>query len=562
MLTKTSTSHAASGEFLTNRERPLNMRFGTKIVLSLALVVLLTGIVALSLLVFLRINDAALREMRASYDQTLAVKTMESAANDYSEQIAELLTLGPEPSEVEAAHDVLLGAIQTMEASIHAEIEALVRIRDFEELVDEEAELKVMAELRTIVEKIEEKRIQIGTALVNRDEETARRIYREDVEKRLDDALDHLLATIVTREIREVGGAIASMDVLIERMRAAAYGLVAVMALLVIILGVFFFRSVLRPVDALSKGTDAVANGDLSYRVEITQRDELGRLADQFNAMTDKIAQQRNALLSAKSGLEAEVAARTIELEDAAARQKDLAEGRARVLADLSHELRTPLTVVRGKAEIALSDPDATAADMRAALERVRVKAEQMSRLVEDMLFVARSEAGAIPIERLRINMQDVLADTLLDSQELSRRKDIAIRPHQPTEPVVVQGDAERLRQAILIPLDNAVRIAPPGSVVHVDLTCEKDRAVVRVSDRGPGFVVEETEHAFSRFWRGPVRSGKSARGSGLGLAIARWIMEQHDGTISIENHSEGGATVRLDMPFDAEGMTAAGTTP
>lgn len=560
MLTQTSLSDAAPGEFLADRERPLNMRFGTKIVLSLALVVLLTGIVALSLLVFLRINDAALREMRASYDQTLAVKTMESAANDYSEQIAELLTLGPEPSEVEAARDVLLGAIQTMEASIHAEIEALVRVRDFEEVVDEQEELKVMARLHGIVEEIEEMRIQIGAALINQDEETARRIYREDVEHRLDDALDHLLTVSVTREIQEVGGAIASMDVLIERMRAAAYVLVTVMALLVVVLGVFFFRSVLRPVDALSKGTDAVANGDLSYRVEITQRDELGRLADQFNAMTDKIAQQRNALLSAKSGLEAEVATRTIELEEAAARQKDLAEGRARVLADLSHELRTPLTVVRGKAEIALSDPDATAKDMRAALERVRIKAEQMSRLVEDMLFVARSEAGAIPIEKQRINMQDVLADTLLDSQELSRRKDIAIRPHQPTEPVVVQGDAERLRQAILIPLDNAVRIAPPGSVVHVDLTCEEDRAVVRVSDHGPGFFVEETEHAFSRFWRGPVRSGKSARGSGLGLAIARWIMEQHGGTISIENHSQGGATVRLDMPFDAEGMNSAGT--
>ncbi|MBY5935108.1 HAMP domain-containing histidine kinase [Tateyamaria omphalii] len=562
MLTKTSPTDVTSGDILADCERQLNMRFGTKLVLSLALVVLLAGIVALSLLAFLRINDAALAEMRASYDQTLAIKTIESAANDYSEQIAELLILGPEPSQVETARDVLLGAIGTMEASVHAEIEALLQVDDFDEVREEEAELMVMAELRGIIQKIEAMRTEIGSALTNQDQEKARRIYRDDVEHRLDDALDHLLAASVTREIQEVGGAIASMDVLIERMRASAYGLVAVMALLVVLLGVFFFRSVLRPVEALSKGTDAVANGDLGYRVQIRQRDELGRLADQFNAMTDKIAQQRDALLTAKSGLEAEVAARTVELEEAATRHKELAEGRARVLADLSHELRTPLTVIRGKAEIALSDPDATAAYMRTALERVRVKAEQMSRLVDDMLFVARSEAGAIPIERQRINMQDVLADTLLDSEELSRRKDIAIRPHQPTEPVVVRGDAERLRQAILIPLDNAVRIAPAGSVVHVDLTCEQDRAVVKVSDHGPGFAAEETERAFSRFWRGPARGGKSARGSGLGLAIARWIMEQHDGTITIENHSEGGATVRLDMPFDAEGMNDTEATP
>ncbi|KIC47833.1 HAMP domain-containing histidine kinase [Tateyamaria sp. ANG-S1] len=562
MLTRTSPTDVATDDILTNCERQLRMRFGTKLALSLAVVVLSAGIVALSLLAFLRINDAALTEMRASYDQTLAIKTIESAANDYSEQIAELLILGPELSSVEASRDALLDAIGTMEASIEAEMEAFMQVGDLAEVRDEETELLVMADLRSIIEKIERMRIKVGIALFNDDREEARRIYRDDVEHRLDDALDYLLATSVQREIQEVGGAIASMDVLIERMRVSAYGLVAVMAVLVILLGVFFFRSVLRPVEALSKGTDAVANGDLGYRVQIKQRDELGRLADQFNAMTAKIAQQRHALLTAKSGLEAEVAARTVELEEAATRHKELAEGRARVLADLSHELRTPLTVIRGKAEIALTDPDTTAEYMRTALERVRVKAEQMSRLVDDMLFVARTEAGAIPIERQRINMQDVLADTLLDSEELSRRKDITIRPHQPTEPIVVQGDAERLRQAILIPLDNAVRIAPAGSVVHVDLTCEQGRAVVKVSDCGPGFAAEETERAFSRFWRGPARSGKSARGSGLGLAIARWIMEQHDGTITIENHTEGGATVRLDMPVDAEGMQSKEVTP
>lgn len=527
------------------------MPFGAKIGLSQALVVLMAATVSLMMLATLRLNDGALREIYDSYEQTLAIKTILSAANDYSEQIAELFVLGDDTAEIVIAHDELLAAIGVMERGVAEEVAVLRARGDEIEMAEEQAELERMAELRRVVAGLEATRSRIEDLLGAGRPVEAKAIYGDAVEDRFDDALGRLLDDSLRRESGEVIAALRAMDALTERLGMVSFMLVATTLLAAAALSVFLHRSVLRPVAALSRGTEAVALGDLSHRVKVAGRDELGRLAGRFNAMTDEIRHQREALLDAKAGLEDEVSARTAELREAAARQAELAESRARVLADLSHELRTPLTVVRGKAEVTLRDPNAGAAEMRAALERIVAKAEQMSRLVDDMLFVARSEAGAIPVERVPTVMQDVLADVLLDIRELSRRKDIAILPWQPAEPVRVLGDADRLRQAVMIPLDNAVRIAPAGSAVRVTLERQDDLAVVNVSDEGPGFAPEEAERAFSRFWQGRRAAAGQGRGSGLGLSIARWILERHDGAVRLENHEGGGATIRLELPLD-----------
>ena len=538
------------------------MRFGTKIVLSLALMVALATGVSLTLLAFLKSKDEAVREVSHSYEQTLVIQTILSVSNNYSEQLAELFVLGADSVEVELARDELLLAIDAVVREVREEIAELDSMGDgaevLAEIAAEKVELERLDELRRLVDRIEAERRRIVAALEAGRVEEAKTIYREEVENRFDVVLDRRLDVIVEREREEVIEALESMDVLHERMRAVSYALVLATLLAGAAFAVFLRTSVLRPVFALTKGTEAVAGGDLGHEVRVRSTDELGLLANRFNAMTATVHQHREALQSSKENLELQVRERTNELREAATRHRELAESRSRVLADLSHELRTPLTVVRGKAELTLRDPGADMPRMRAALERIMAKAEQMSRLVDDMLFVARSEAGALPVERTPVALQDVLADVLLDSRELSRRKDIAILPRQPTEPVAVAADAGRLRQAVLIVLDNAVRIAPAGSTVRVSLAETGARARIVVSDEGPGFTAEEAERAFSRFWRGEGRGG-SGRGSGLGLSIAHWIMKVHDGTIELENHPDGGATVRLEMPLDTSVDAPAG---
>jgi len=546
-----------------NQPWEARLRFSTKIVLSLSLIVAFAAGLSYTLLTFLKSQDEAIREVSHSYEQTLVIQEILSVENDYSEQLAELFVLGTDDVHVKRARDELLSAIDAVAREVREEIAELRRMGEgvdvLAEIAAEDVELERLDELRGLVDRIEGERGRIVTALAAGRSEQAKAIYRDEVENRFDALLDRRLDVIVSRERDEVIEALGSLEALSERMRAMSYVLVLATFLASAVFAVFLRASVLRPVLALTRGTEAVAGGELHHEVRVRSTDELGLLASRFNAMTATVRLHRDALQSAKQNLELQVQERTSELREVATRHREIAERRSRVLADLSHELRTPLTVVRGKAEVTLRDPSADAPGMRAALERILMKAEQMSRLVDDMLFVARSEAGELPVERSPVALQDILADVLLDSRELSRRKDIAILPRQSTEPIDVMADAGRLRQAILIVLDNAVRVAPAGSTVGVTLGQQGGRARIVVSDEGPGFAAEEAERAFSRFWRGKGTRGGAGRGIGLGLSIAHWIMKVHDGTIQLENLPDGGATVRLEMPVNRPADASSG---
>lgn len=212
-----------------------------------------------------------------------------------------------------------------------------------------------------------------------------------------------------------------------------------------------------------------------------------------------KVAAARAALLDVRDGLEREVAARAEELSRAVEALEARSAGRARFPADISREPRAPLTVLRGRAEVTLHDPAADAPAMRAAPERIVGEAE-------DPLFLARGGAGAVPIRRDRVVLRDVPADALLDARDLAGPEAVRPSPREPAEPLVATGDADRRRQAVLIPIDDAVRAAPAGGVIRV----------APGRDGGPGFVAEEIEDALRRFHRG--RTGGVA---GLGMSIA-----------------------------------------
>jgi two-component system, OmpR family, sensor kinase len=153
-------------------------------------------------------------------------------------------------------------------------------------------------------------------------------------------------------------------------------------------------------------------------------------------------------------------------------------------------------------------------------------------------------------VQRNNVVLQDVIGDVLIDGHGLLRRDGVRILPSQPEEPLIVRGDGDRLRQAIIIALDNAVKLAPPGTAVEVELKRVGSRAVIEVRDDGPGFTEEELGSAFTRFYRGKPSRARTGRGLGLGLSIAKWIVDQHDGTIRIESAPNGGATVAISVPL------------
>jgi len=212
--------------------------------------------------------------------------------------------------------------------------------------------------------------------------------------------------------------------------------------------------------------------------------------------------------------------------------------------ADASHELRTPLTVIRSSVEHLRrsrgADGSATTTE---ALDDIDAEVGHLTALVEDLLLLARSDSGAITLNRLPVDLGDVAADGAGALAKLADER--GVRLGLDPEPAMVKGDHARLRQLIVILVDNAVRHTPRGGSVRVQVRSDRQQAVLEVDDEGPGIQAEDMPRVFERFWRAP---GAAAGGTGLGLAIAKSIVDLHDGRITVANRAEGGArfTVRL----------------
>jgi signal transduction histidine kinase len=211
--------------------------------------------------------------------------------------------------------------------------------------------------------------------------------------------------------------------------------------------------------------------------------------------------------------------------------------------ADASHELRTPLTVIRTSVEhLRRGRGGETPSE---ALDDIDAEVGHLTALVDDLLLLARSDSGAITLSRMPVDLGDVAADgtgALVKLAE-SRGVRLALDP----EPAIVSGDQARLRQLIVILVDNAVRHTPRGGAVSVRVRSDDRDAILEVDDDGPGIRPEDMPRVFERFWRAP---GAASGGTGLGLAIANSIVDLHDGRIGVANRTEGGARFTVRIPI------------
>jgi signal transduction histidine kinase len=232
----------------------------------------------------------------------------------------------------------------------------------------------------------------------------------------------------------------------------------------------------------------------------------------------------------------------------AAAQMAEVSRAKTDFIADASHELRTPLTVLRGNAEVGLAIQDEAARSE--ILTEIVDEAARMSRLVDDLLFLARSDASRVPLE-----LQEIGSDQLVE--RLVRRAEVLARERGAQLAADVQGDGplaadpHRIEQAVLILVDNAAKYGPPGGTVGLAARTDDGRLVVEVSDRGPGIPDEQRARVFERFYRldGGSRD-RTSGGAGLGLSIAAAIVEGHGGWIAAERRQGGGTTMSLSLPL------------
>ncbi|MFG2616418.1 sensor histidine kinase [Streptomyces sp. NPDC048507] len=232
-------------------------------------------------------------------------------------------------------------------------------------------------------------------------------------------------------------------------------------------------------------------------------------------------------------------------IEDALTRRHASEERLRHFAADASHELRTPVANIRGHAELALRHHGPVPAEVRHALERIDSESQRMTRLVDDLLLLARLDAGR-PLEHEPVDLTLLILNATDDARAAGPGHHWLL--DLPEEPVTVTGDAHRLQQAIGNLLANARTHTPPGTDVTTSLTTEQATVCVEVRDNGPGIPDELQPEVFGRFVRADHTRSRSTGGTGLGLAIVHAVITAHGGTATITSRP-GHTAFRLTLP-------------
>jgi len=296
-------------------------------------------------------------------------------------------------------------------------------------------------------------------------------------------------------------------------------------------------RRGLRPLEEMATTAGTIASGDLSQRVPDTDpHTEVGRLGVALNTMLT-------------------------EIEGAFAARAASEERLRRFLADASHELRTPLTSIRGYAEIFDRGARDRPEDLATSMRHIRSEANRMSELVDDLLLLARLDRER-PLAHEQVELTAVAA-AAVDAARV-KAPDRAVG-FVPATPVVVSGDANRLRQVIDNLLANAIAHTPGGTPIEVGLANDATTALLTVTDHGPGIAPADQQHIFEPFHRADPSRARSTGGVGLGLAIVSAIAAAHGGTVGVDSGPGPGATfwVRLPLaPLDVAGPPVPDVPP
>jgi len=284
-------------------------------------------------------------------------------------------------------------------------------------------------------------------------------------------------------------------------------------------------RSAFNMVNRMTDTAQAIARSrDFSRRLPLVHtHDEVARLASTLNTML-------NSLQSAHTAQQ-------------------------RFVSDASHELRAPLTAMQANLDLLRRHPEISAAERDEAFAEVERESGRLTRLVADLLALARADAG-VGLKRQSVDLDALVLEVFRTARVLAHGQEVTLEPF---EPVQVVGDEDRLKQLALILLDNALKYTPAGGRVTIGVRRaspdERDadrhaQAEIVVRDSGVGISAEDLVHVFERFYRADPARGRDPGGTGLGLPIAQWIAEQHGGSLTLESTPGQGTSARVRLPI------------
>jgi heavy metal sensor kinase len=276
----------------------------------------------------------------------------------------------------------------------------------------------------------------------------------------------------------------------------------------------------LAPVDAISGAANRISIENLTERLQVPKTgDQLQRLSETLNAMLAR--------------LEASVRRMT------------------QFTADASHELRAPVSLIRTTAEIAAMKRDRPAGEYLSALDEIQEEAERTSQVVDSLMLLARADSAKEILDLTTIDAVSVVRSAAEQGERLARTRGVGFSLKLSTDAVPVYADPDALRRALLILMDNAAKYTPEGGSIEVGLGRRDGRAVAYVSDTGIGIAAEDLPHVFDRFWRADKARSREQGGAGLGLSIAKWIVDMHDGTLSVKSDLGKGSVFEIGLPIE-----------
>jgi two-component system OmpR family sensor kinase len=326
-----------------------------------------------------------------------------------------------------------------------------------------------------------------------------------------------------------IASSLGDLDSAVTRLEIADALAAAAAAVLLAGLGLPLVRASLAPLREIESTAAAIAGGDLSRRIDHTSgKTEVGRLAEALDMML--------------ASIEAAYRARA----DGEARALESQDRMRRFIADASHELRTPLTSMRGLAEYGLQQGgEAGPGELLRLMSLIARDAGRMGRLVDDLLLLARFDAGRA-LDRQPVDLASIAAEAVQQARIVAADRAITL---EAAEPVIVDADAERLRQIIDNLIGNAIQHTPGGTPVAVTVTGEPGSGRLTVADQGPGMTQEQALHVFERFYRTDDARTRAQGGAGLGLAIAASLAAAHGGELTVDTQPGRGAAFHLRLP-------------
>ena len=448
-----------------------------------------------------------------------------------------------------------------VESSKHRLYEAMQELRNTavktpaaeshtEDWPDKPAELERVAHFTAFLDASEYRFDEVERLRQQGKHEMAMQALSKFSEEEIDGKFQPLIDAAINAEREKAGKAKQELEDLVAQSRWIAILASLTAAMFSLTSGVLLLRGVRKPIEALMKGTDEIASGNLDYRIALDTRDEFAYLASHFNQMAQELELQQDKLREGRAVLEKRVAERTFELHRLNEELKRMDSARREFLADISHELRTPITVIRGEAEVTLRGQERDAEEYKDALQRIVELSMQLGKYVNDLLFLARTETANLQFEWDSLDLAELVASTVEDFQVMAEENSISVSLDAPAEPVWVRGDKQRLRQVLFILGDNACRYSNPGGHITVALRVDGKEASFSLTDQGIGIPAQDLERIFDRHFRSQNALRSRDDGTGLGLPMAKSILKAHGGRITVTSTENSGSTFTVTLPL------------